>query len=69
MPDTPFKSMTREGNGLPKSLRHLPSLLEAMDATTWHSRKTTRCEKCGGHLRAGDWPWCRGAGHAGDHDR
>lgn len=61
MPDTPFKAMGREPSGLPKSLRHLRWL----DAPT---PSVSRCERCGGHVATGDWPFCR-PGHPEDHER
>lgn len=44
MPDTPFKSMSREKPEEPH------------DATC---NKFTVCERCYGFVHEGDWPWCK----------
>ncbi len=53
MPDTPFKAMGRESR----------------EFTLWPNpnRKAVPCEKCGGLVYEGDWPFCRG--NAKDHER
>lgn len=62
MTDGPFKSMTPDPSGLPRSLRHLAGF-----ATMFDRPKTVDCERCGGHYSEGDWPWCRG--NVADHRR
>lgn len=57
MPDGPFKSMTPDPSGLPRSLRHIPAL---MDALYGAPKPRVRCERCGSWYAAGDWPWCKG---------
>ena len=57
MPDTPFKAMGRE----PAS-RRLRWLLRQESNGAW-----LRCEKCGGQVFEGDWPFCRGS--VNDHRR
>ena len=54
MPDTPFKSMSREKRVSPKPDpdRHWRAIL---------------CEKCGGYVYEGEWPFCKG--EPSDHYR
>jgi hypothetical protein len=49
MPDGPFKGMTRDKD----------SQRRKFDANP------VRCEKCGGYVFEGDWPFCKGdpSGH------
>jgi hypothetical protein len=60
--DGPFKSMTPDPSGLPRSLRHLEAFGEM-----FRHLKTVKCDRCGGFYSEGDWPWCRGA--VSDHRR
>jgi hypothetical protein len=50
MPDGPFKGMTRDKDSL---RRPAP---EDHD-TEW---PCVQCEKCGGWIFEGSWPWCKG---------
>jgi hypothetical protein len=56
MPDTPFKSMTRE----------------TKQDFDWFQRfskpKYEKCEECGGLVTPGDWPWCKN-GDPEEHKR
>ncbi len=67
MPDTPFKAMGRE--------RHVGDARDEAEFIAWleHANRiasaAVTCEKCGGMVREGDWPFCRGEGHAADHNR
>lgn len=59
MPDTPFKSMTRDRE---EFIQRRRALLQGF----WLG-STTQCERCGGILFEGSWPWCKG--NPEDHDR
>lgn len=61
MTDGPFKSMTRDPRGLPKSLRDLPLAIGVPHT------QVVDCERCGGWYYTGEWPWCKG--NEEDHDR
>jgi hypothetical protein len=58
MPDTPFKAMGRERR------------IELRDTfpENWYAGHPDKCEKCGGMVWTGDWPYCR-PGHPEDHRR
>jgi ABC-type ATPase with predicted acetyltransferase domain len=58
MPDTPFKSMTREG-GHRRDFYAYQSDEEVL--------RKVECDKCGALIAAGDWPWCKNG--AEDHVR
>lgn len=61
MPDTPFKSMSREWGEKLLIYRDFRMLTDRVEY------KSVPCEKCGGRVGTGDWPWCRG--NAEDHVR
>lgn len=50
MPDTPFKAMGRE-----KRVRIMDTLPE-----NWYGYASEKCERCGGYVYNGDWPFCKG---------
>lgn len=53
MPDGPRRAMSRD----PDSLRRRRD----------EDQPVEKCEKCGGEIREGDWPWCSGDPRA--HER
>jgi hypothetical protein len=53
MPDGGFKGMTPDPDSQKRSILAEP----------------VQCEKCKGWIFEGDWPFCRGEGHADDHNR
>ena len=70
MPDTPFKSMSREtrrGLDVARLLRHGP--LVPYPGSAEEAALSVECEKCGGRVYEGDWPFCSGPGRAADHRR
>lgn len=56
MPDTPFKAMGREKR-----------YLSWFDLWGRGDRRSVACEKCGGRVYEGDWPFCKG--NPRDHER
>lgn len=62
MADGNFKGMTRE----PEDARNRVQLHE--DIRTGRATvNIVPCEKCGGEIWPGDWPWCDG--NSGSHER
>ena len=58
MPDGPFKSMSRE-----RKVELRDTFIE-----NWYARKVEKCEKCGGLIYEGSWPWCK-SGRPEEHER
>lgn len=63
---TIFRSMTpdRDSNTHPENHARKTAALMG----DYPRGETTRCEKCGGLIYSGDWPWC-GKGGKADHER
>jgi hypothetical protein len=59
MADGPWKSMSRDR----EEENYRQSCLERGE-----EYNTEDCDKCGGQVAPGDWPFCR-PGHAEDHKR
>lgn len=61
MPDTPFKAMGREKR------QDLFDVLfgRPMPGSLGEAMLSVECEKCGGRIYEGDWPWCGNQGPKG----
>jgi len=60
MPDTPFKSMSREA---PRQARDFYARLSDEQVM-----QMEECDNCKAMIAPGDWPWCR-PDHPEDHNR
>lgn len=75
MPDTPFKSMTPDPTSRKRATESMvlwggsPKNSVLITGIGVDLGESVICGRCGATYYAGDWPWCRGAGYAGDHDR